>query len=109
MEQDLIAIGPIFSDDGLTALIAAFEEAGPCALRRLLRTQRQLARLGHAVRNRARDVATATSHARRGYLPRRRLRKSIVLGQPSLVASRFDCPASAFLPVAGSSWARRNP
>ena len=28
VEQDLIAIRPIFSDDGLTALIAALEEAG---------------------------------------------------------------------------------
>ena len=28
VERDLIAIGPIYSDDGLTALVAAFEEAG---------------------------------------------------------------------------------
>jgi hypothetical protein len=28
VERDLIAIGPIYADDGLTALIAAFEAAG---------------------------------------------------------------------------------
>ncbi len=28
VERDLVAIGPIYSDDGLTALVQAFEEAG---------------------------------------------------------------------------------
>jgi hypothetical protein len=28
VERDLVAIGPIYSDDGLTALVRAFEEAG---------------------------------------------------------------------------------
>ena len=28
VERDLIAIGPIYADDGLTALISAFEAAG---------------------------------------------------------------------------------
>lgn len=28
VERDLVAIGPIYSDDGLTALVRAFEESG---------------------------------------------------------------------------------